>query len=164
MFAFSYGIGHSGHWRPEYTEFKCLAGQAIRARYLDLISRPRSEGQKNSRQMSRGKARHRWAFAPLHRSPHPELFRSSDSSLCPLACRKCRETAVAQVARPPALPPPVFDSKRQSRPSACLNSCRSSCCCFFLICPILSFVFFSIESEVLQWLASFVPGSHQAYV
>jgi hypothetical protein len=114
MFAFSYGIGHSGHWRPEYTEFQCLAGQAIRARYSDSISRPRSEGQKISRRMSRGKARHRWAFAPLRRSPRPEPFRSPSSSLCPLACRKHRATAAAQVARPPALPSPVSDSERRA--------------------------------------------------
>jgi uncharacterized membrane-anchored protein YitT (DUF2179 family) len=30
--------------------------------------------------------------------------------------------------------------------------------------PHLIFCFFSIESEVLRRLASFVPGSHQAYV
>jgi hypothetical protein len=49
MFDFSCGIGHSGHWRHEYTEYQCLADQHIGARHSGSISRPRSERQNNLR-------------------------------------------------------------------------------------------------------------------
>jgi hypothetical protein len=54
MFNLEQGIGYSGVSSPEYHVSMCLAGLGIRATYLDVISRQRTEGQKNAQVMSRG--------------------------------------------------------------------------------------------------------------